>query len=410
MSIQALLLYKIIKENDIETFKKLKEDFFTGIDKKIYKEIYDYFTSYGKLPPKITQENEYVFTEEDFQIEIDFLYKKTKEKFSEYLKFKFQEELNKLDSEFEKDKLLQTLALELYKFWNEDNINTMTYSSYLENLEMKYNKLLTEGKTGIATGYKSFDNITGGLLPCEIYLVLGRIKQGKSQLLISITNNIIEQGYKTLFISMEMTQSQIYDRLLGIKLGVNPKVYRLGQISPFALEKLKEITINNLKVIEGQFKSTLAEITTLAMIEKPEVLVIDGAYLIKLGTKQENYMSKPEILEEIMKGLKHIAHSLKIPILASFQFKRETSRIGNFKQGVEAIDRIQWSDAIGQIMTSGLAIYDDKDNPDRKLVEILRGRHGEDGEFYIHWDFDRGNFKEIEEASLIQDDILILEE
>ena len=395
MSIHALLLHKIIRDQDVESFRKIKREWFFGDEAKLYNKIYKYFTAYGELPNELVLESEYVFTEEDFRTKTEYLIQKVKEKYSEYIKTRYQRILNTLDNEADKDTLLQKLALELYQFWHEDSSNVMTYDTYIEHLISKMEKYNSKGGLGIKTGYPSFDKTTGGLMPCEIYLVLGRIKQGKSQLLISITKNILCQGKKVVFISMEMPQHQIFDRLVGIILGINPKPYRIGQISPFAIEKLKGIDLSNLKVVEGQFKSTISEITTLVMIEKPEVLVIDGAYLIRLGSKYEQYLSKTEVLEEIMKGLKYIAHSLGIPVLASFQFKRETSRTGVMKQGVEAIDRIQWSDAIGQIMTSGLAVYDSEDNPKIKRIEILRGRHGEDGEFMINWDFDTGNFSEI---------------
>lgn len=402
MGYGMLLLYKILVEKDLNIFKKINPTLLSGDDNDAFNLIYNYFKKYNELPPKLILEEKYncIFTNKDLEIKSEFLLDKIKEDYSKKIKSKYQQKIEKSKNEQEKDKIICDLAFELNKFWNNENEEILEFEDYLKLLEEKYNKIISVGNLGIITGYPTFDNISGGLLPSEIYLVLGRLKQGKSQLLISIVNNIIKQNKKVLFISMEMPKTQIFDRILGIRLRTNPNNYRLGRISPFALNMIKELNIDNLKVVEGQFKATISEIYTIATIEKPDLLVIDGAYLIKLETKASEYMSKPERLEEVMKTLKSLAHNLNIPIMASFQLSRESSRFGIGKAGKETIDKIQWSDSIGQIMTSGLAIYDDKDNPKRKLVEIIRGRHGEDGEFFINWDFDIGNFSEIEEAIL----------
>lgn len=66
---------------------------------------------------------------------------------------------------------------------------------------------------GVQTGIPSFDNITGGLLDGRYYAIGGRIKQGKTAFACQIALNLIMRDVPGLYISLEMTKSQLLGRL-----------------------------------------------------------------------------------------------------------------------------------------------------------------------------------------------------
>lgn len=390
-------LLKAILEKDFKKITCLSKELLFNEELDLYNFVINYNIKYGSFPSfnLCVKELDIDVTKEELaEYGYDYLLDCLRENYSRNLKLEYQGKLKKCVKERELDESLIQMGSRLLLFWNIHENTMISKEQYIDALVSKRRKIIDEGSIGINCGYPTFDKLTGGLQPSEIYLIIGRPKQGKSQILINMTNNFCKQNKKVLFISMEMPKEQIFDRLIGINLGINPSVYRKGQISDFALEKIKEINeLDTLTVVEGQFKADIHSIVSLAISIKPDILVIDGGYLIRVNDSSN--LQRWEKIEEIMISLKHLAHILAIPVLTSFQLNRTANRIGRNTMGSETLDRIQLSDSISQIMTSGLAIYDDKENPHRKLVEIVRGRHGEDGEFLINWDFDAGNFNEI---------------
>jgi replicative DNA helicase len=135
---------------------------------------------------------------------------------------------------------------------------------------------------------------------------------------------------------------------------------------------------------------------------KPEVLWVDGAYLVKT---QNRGAKRWEQVAEVCEGLKAgVADTLNIPVVASFQFNRQQ------KKGDKGdLDNIAYSDAVGQISSVilGLGLSDDEgsvENLYKRKIDVLKGRNGEVGSFDINWKFDIGpNFMDFSEIKVVAD-------
>lgn len=74
---------------------------------------------------------------------------------------------------------------------------------------------------GLQTGYKTLDAIIRpGLLPGQVMIFLAKTGSGKTLLLCNLSYNM--RKYKVLFISLEMTREEVYDRLRRIYLFHHP--------------------------------------------------------------------------------------------------------------------------------------------------------------------------------------------
>ncbi len=84
----------------------------------------------------------------------------------------------------------------------------------LQSACQELNEILdSETQYGLETGIKTFDKITGGLLPGRYYGLGGRVKQGKTALACQMTLNMILRGIPGLYISLEMQRSEIIARM-----------------------------------------------------------------------------------------------------------------------------------------------------------------------------------------------------
>ena len=134
----------------------------------------------------------------------------------------------------------------------------------------------------------------------------------------------------------------------------------------------------------------------LAVQLQPDVVFIDGAYLIRHESKNQRW----ERLTYIAEGIKQrIAEDLDMPVIISYQFNR-----GADKKGADAtLADIAYTDSIGQLSSVVLGILEEEsiETSNSRKIKVLKGRDGQVGEFKINWNFDNGpnfmDFTEIED-------------
>jgi len=260
------------------------------------------------------------------------------------------------------------------------------------------------GMTGIPTGWPSLDRQTRGWQPGDLYVVLARPKMGKSTLLIHAAKAAHEAGFTPLFVSMEMRATQVGRRYLGMLTSMNAGAMRDGHISSSGEEVLRQAILSLREnptpfyLVEGQFRKDINDLQSLIHELRPSIVLLDGGYLVKIAKLAK--VAKWEQISEIAQSLKTIASTAGIPIITSFQFTRQVKSSDATKAGFE---HIQLADAIGQLASVGIGLFDEVASAEyqgerRRRVEIVGGREGEEGGFFIHWDWDRHIFTEIVET------------
>ncbi len=101
--------------------------------------------------------------------------------------------------------------------------------------------LMTRGGdlTGLATGYKEFDQLTGGLQPGDLIIIAARPSMGKTALALNIARNAAIDNHKHVAVfSLEMTTRALVLRMLSSEAEVDFSNFHKGLISVDAHGKL----------------------------------------------------------------------------------------------------------------------------------------------------------------------------
>lgn len=384
------LLIAILNENNLELFSQLKENIFTPSERQLYKVIKDYLEKYQHLPSiRVLSE----IVDEEFVIP-----EAPAESLFEQIRFRyFTDDLSQLSNKLESilsdqniEEALNLLSSFVVKHSAGKNFKEIYYlddlktivQDYIEKRRKKFGSI-----TGITTGWRTLDQLTNGFQPGDLNVIVARPKKGKSLVLAFMAVKAYQAGHRTMLISMEMGVLQQAKRIIAIANNLNFSLLQEGTVSSFAEDQIKTMpTDGNFLYVEGQFNKTIHDIEAIILKHQPEILYIDGGYLITFSTK---FRSLWENISETAKELKLCAMKFQIPIVVSFQFNRQIP-----KKDSPGLEHIQLSDAIGQLASIVLTISEE-DNSKERTVELLANREGLTDAFKINWDWETMNFEEV---------------
>lgn len=254
--------------------------------------------------------------------------------------------------------------------------------------------------TGIALGWEFLDEMNRGVKPTDFVTILGRPGSGKTLLTLHSALTVKRAGGKVLYVSMEMSPNDIATRISAMDTAINMRHISTGMTDDKDTVKYKEYLLSNLEkspgtlhLIHGKLGCRVSEIVEYCRVLKPDIVYIDGAYLLR---EEEDVNSRGNKVNEIATAIKfEIALNLNLPVIGSYQFNRdgEKARKSGKKMGLE---HISWGDSIGQLSSICLGLFEEEGDElkNYRTVSILKGRRGETGEFRINWDFDTSNFSQ----------------
>lgn len=207
-----------------------------------------------------------------------------------------------------------------------ENAGSLTDDSLLQidkiiNSEKKY--------TGVQTGIQLLDEATTGLHCGDSTLVAARPMVGKSSLANTIFDFHLNSNpdFVGAFFNLEMPKSQIIQRLIS-SIGHIPLSHiRSGRMSDFEwarfLYAMDVIKASNLYIDDSSSLSTVDlenKIKKLLLQKgKIDLVVVDYMQLMKpVGNKG----SREQEVSQISRGIKLVAKSLNVPVIALSQLSR----------------------------------------------------------------------------------------
>jgi replicative DNA helicase len=181
--------------------------------------------------------------------------------------------------------------------------------------------------TGVPTGFRDFDEMTGGLQPGELVVIAARPSMGKTALALNIARNAaIEHGKKAAIFSLEMTKRALALRLLASEASIDFSGFRKGFGRPEDLRKLTQaggkLADANIWIDDSGLITILeikAKCRRLASERGLDLVMVD--YLQLAHGDSPNQRKDLEIAE-ISHGLKALAKELDIPVIALSQLNR----------------------------------------------------------------------------------------
>lgn len=187
-----------------------------------------------------------------------------------------------------------------------------------------------EANTFLPTGFPALDGMLsgsskGGLVNSGLITVAARPGTGKSTIALAIGDNVARNGGKVLYISLEMTETQLWCCRLAARSGLSRSKIYDGMRGADA-DGWKRLTDAFTEVSKWPFyiraiPSTVEDIEREARcIDDLSLLIIDHMGLVR-PTEQGSRYDK---MTETAHRLKQLALSLKIPILALCQLNRQS--------------------------------------------------------------------------------------
>ncbi len=406
-SIGDSLLFKILQEERMREFSKLRREWFVNEEQESFDMISAFVGDYGKLPTSDTfiatrkimvlPPNEpFGYFQDEFVNRV--VYNTIKSKASSIERAMKSRDGKGVVAIL---KEITELADSVNQESNRDVIQMHELGDRV--LERLREARLVNGMTGVPTGWETLDRATNGLQNGDVILVLARLKMGKSRVMDIMADAAYDAGLPPMLVSMEMTGEQMGARVFARRAHINMTDVLRGTVSTFAegllIEKVNEARQGTpYFFVEGQLRKDVRELGALIHAYKPAALYIDAGYLLRLQGAERK--AKWERMTDIVEIIKAVAAQQGIPVVVSFQFNRSVNRKNTKSMDTESLDKIQLSDAIGQIATTGVALMEDDEGQDNvRIMEITGGRNGEKGRWKINWDWERQNYSEISEIA-----------
>ncbi|HXJ08283.1 MAG TPA: DnaB-like helicase C-terminal domain-containing protein, partial [Burkholderiales bacterium] len=166
-----------------------------------------------------------------------------------------------------------------------------------EKIDHLYHRDNPSDVTGVPTGYAKIDQMTSGLQSGDLVIVAARPSMGKTALALNIAEHVaVDNGLPVAIFSMEMSATQLAQRMLGSIARVDQHKMRTGKLSDRewgelsdAMAKLHETPI----YIDEAGALTALEVRARArrlkrQYSKLGLIVIDYIQLMSASSQGEN--------------------------------------------------------------------------------------------------------------------------
>lgn len=177
---------------------------------------------------------------------------------------------------------------------------------------------------GLATGFRRFDGMTGGLESGQLVIVAARPSVGKTVAGCNIAAHVAASGTPVLFFTLEMTRREIAARILAARSGVSVQAMRSGTDARDDWDRMSTAVGASMgwpMFIDDTPAVTVAYVRAKARrIRRAQglgLVVIDYLGLMR-GTGD----NRAQEVGSISRGLKALAKELQIPVIALAQLNR----------------------------------------------------------------------------------------
>lgn len=289
------------------------------------------------------------------------------------------------------------LAQEIVKEVNNiEKINEKEKSfleQVVETMEQIEKNTLERTDYSLYTGIQDLDQKTCGLHKQELTIIGARPGVGKTTLALQIAEHIAEKGIETAIISLEMSDTQIIQKMIAKRTKINSYKMRMGTMEQADIDAMAiaGTEISELPIHLITKARTLQHIENIARKLKNRsnlgLLVIDYIQLIK---NKGRFGNREQEVADITRTLKLLSLELDIPIIGLCQLSRNATR-----QEPTLAD-LRESGAIEQDADNVLFLYQEKEEEGTFVditLKIAKQRAGEIGKIYLKFNKNNSEFR-----------------
>lgn len=254
------------------------------------------------------------------------------------------------------------------------------------DLEKKYNN---QSDYSLYTGLYDLDDMTCGLHNQELTIIGARPGVGKTTLALQIAENISRKDKNILFLSLEMSDTQIIQKMIA-RIG-NVQSYRMrrGTLEDSDWERIAN-TAEELSKLKFNTNSNIRNIQELEVLarklknkDKLDLLIIDYIQLLR---NKEKFSSREQEVADISRRLKLLSLELDIPIIALCQLNRNAS---NSEPGLADLRE---SGSLEQDADNIIFLYKEDSESDEITLKLAKQRAGQTGKIKLKFKKETSNF------------------
>lgn len=256
--------------------------------------------------------------------------------------------------------------------------------------------------SGIPTNFPQLDEIIDGLQPGHLLILAGRTGMGKTFAAINFLKNIaIDQRIPAVLYSLEMSNTQIFYRLVSLCCGISSKKIKRGLINDEELEKVEAairlIEDSPLFVSDEPANSNLLilrnNLENSCKAGEIKVAFVDHVGLMNCGLEYRD--NRANEIGKITMTFKILAKQYDIPCVLLSQLNREADNKERPK-----LSQLRESGSLEQdadiVMFVNRRDYHDKtDKPGQCEIIIEKNREGETGIVTFGYEKKTWAFKEL---------------
>jgi replicative DNA helicase len=239
-------------------------------------------------------------------------------------------------------------------------------------------------RTGLTSGFRDIDEMTTGFQPGNFVIIAARPGMGKSSFALNMAVAAArEENAPIAFFSLEMSNSELIQRMICSEARISMNHMRRGNIQPHQWESMSQAmgALNDLPIyLDDMGALTVSDVRSRCRRLKSTVglaaIFIDYLQLMRPGVLARG-ANRNEELSEICRSLKMTAKDLAVPIVALAQLNRGVEARAGDKRPLLSDLRDsgsieQESDVVAFLYRDG---YYNPETPEPDLTEFIIAKH-----------------------------------
>ncbi|MFT5886379.1 MAG: replicative DNA helicase [Arcticibacterium sp.] len=207
--------------------------------------------------------------------------------------------------------------------------------------ELEHKKLDgVDGITGVPSGFKDLDELTGGWQKTELTIIAARPGMGKTAFVVSsMRNAAVDHNTPVAIFSLEMSATQLMLRMISAEVEIESKKLRKGILEPHEWQqlhtRLDKLSGAPIFIDDTPALSILelrAKCRRLKAQHDIQMVIVDYLQLMSGDDGSGISGNREQEIATISRSLKNLSKELDVPVIALSQLSRAVETRGGDKR------------------------------------------------------------------------------